>query len=80
MKTGVCGIFCERCPKFIKNQCSGCAPNPYCKLPACAEKKGVEMCFDCKEFPCKLCYEFFGRDKKLWISWLDFLKSDKNVG
>jgi hypothetical protein len=73
-KVGVCGIYCEKCPKFLKGQCSGCGENPVCKMPGCAKKKGVEFCFECPEFPCPLNYEFFSK------SWLDFLKSDKVVG
>lgn len=73
-KVGVCGIYCEKCPKFLKGQCSSCGENPVCKMPDCAKKKGVELCFECPEFPCPLNYKFFQK------SWLDFLKSDNVVG
>lgn len=74
MKVGVCGILCEKCPKFLKKHCSGCAPNPVCEMPACAKKRGVKLCFECKDFPCEINYKFFPK------SWLDFLKSDEVVG
>lgn len=72
-EVSVCGIYCTKCPKYIKKHCSGCGPNNVCKMPECAKSKGVRICFECKEFPCKLNYKFFQK------SWLDFLKSDKIV-
>lgn len=56
-KIGVCGVACCKCHKYIKKQCLGCQPNEFCPLPKCAKEKGVEHCFDCKNFPCKLNYE-----------------------
>lgn len=76
MKISVCSVYCERCPKFVKGQCSGCSANPVCKIPQCAERKKVEFCFDCKEFPCKLHYY----RAETYKQWLDFLKSDDVVG
>ncbi len=26
---------------------------PFCKIRPCAEERGVEICFECEEFPCK---------------------------
>ncbi len=74
LRVGVCGLLCERCPKLKRTECSGCAPNPVCHLPACAGDRGVEICFDCPDFPCELAYRFFRKD------FLDFLKSDEYVG
>ena len=31
---------------------------PFCKIRPCAEEKGVEICFECKKFPCKLFSQF----------------------
>ena len=59
MKIGVRGIACEKCPRIINNQCPsgnvGCAPkeNKFCKIATCAFRKGVRLCFECKEFPCE---------------------------
>lgn len=75
-KISVCGVYCEKCPKYIKKHCSGCGPNPVCTIPQCAQKKKVKFCFDCKVFPCKLHY----RRAKMYAEWLDFLKSDEIVG
>jgi len=34
---------------------AGCRPweNPFCKVATCAHRKGVELCFECPEFPCE---------------------------
>lgn len=59
MRVGVCGITCERCPHMQKGVCpsgeGGCRPrdNPYCMVATCAYGKGVELCFECPEFPCE---------------------------
>lgn len=74
LRVSACGLFCERCPKMVKGQCSGCAPNHVCELPGCAKEKGVEICFDCTDFPCDKVYKFFPKD------FLDFLGSDEDVG
>lgn len=74
LEISVCGFCCSKCPKYLKKHCSGCRENDVCKIPECAKKKKVNLCFECKEFPCKLSYKFFQK------SWLDFLKSDKIVG
>lgn len=57
LKIGACGLICEKCPKYIKKECPGCEPNEFCPLPECVNKKGVDICFNCKEFPCKLNYQ-----------------------
>jgi len=57
MKIGICGLVCEKCPMFAKKECPGCSPNEFCPLPDCAKKKGVKLCFECKEFPCKKNFE-----------------------
>jgi len=69
-----CGLLCERCPKFLRKECSGCAPNPVCGFPQCATEHGVNICFECDNFPCTEIYRFFPKE------WLDFIKSDEMVG
>jgi len=32
---------------------------PGCKIKECAKEKGVKICFQCEEFPCKTISEFF---------------------
>ena len=59
MKIGVRGIACEKCPRMITSKCPsgdvGCTPkeNKFCKIATCAFRKGVKLCFECKEFPCE---------------------------
>ena len=72
-KIGVCGIACFKCPQFTREECPGCRPNEFCPLPECAKGKGVVLCFECKEFPCKLNYEKGAIVKEL----LDFFKKEK---
>ena len=49
--------FKEMLAYFSEAKCSGCR-NEQCKLfkdcrvRACSEKKGVDFCFECDEFPC----------------------------
>jgi hypothetical protein len=60
MKIGVCGIACEKCPRMVRGICpngeEGCKPkeNKTCKISTCAFNRGVELCFECSEFPCEL--------------------------
>ncbi len=60
-KFGVCGLstelICKNCKLFKNGECGGCRNNDYCPLPKCAKEKGVNTCFECSEFPCKLFYE-----------------------
>ncbi|MFH1289276.1 MAG: DUF3795 domain-containing protein [Patescibacteria group bacterium] len=72
-KIGVCGLICSKCPLFVAAECSGCKPNEVCPLPNCSKKKGVELCFKCKEFPCNLSYKKGPIVKEL----LDYFKEKK---
>jgi hypothetical protein len=60
----VCGENCEYCPNYLEEKqprCLGCAAlkgKPFwvtgiCPIYACANKKGVNHCCFCKEFPCE---------------------------
>lgn len=61
----VCGIYCAECP-FLGQQCAGCGqvdgkpfwtsqiPGAVCPLhDCCRNKKKLEHCGLCAEFPCK---------------------------
>ncbi len=41
----------QKCP----NGEGGCRPkdNRMCKIATCAFKKGVTLCFECRDFPCE---------------------------
>ena len=59
-----CGLNCGLCPQYKnysdgKFKCPGCAgegfseAHPACGVLSCSQKKGVEYCCDCDEYPCK---------------------------
>ena len=58
MKISVCGIVCEKCPRMINNICPngerGCMPkeNMFCQVATCAYRNDVNLCVECREFPC----------------------------
>ena len=65
----VCGIYCGDCP-YLGEQCAGCGnvdgkpfwtsemPNGICPLhDCCRNKKKLEHCGLCEEFPCKIFLE-----------------------
>lgn len=59
---GCCGLDCGLCPRFYTvghSRCPGCAgPDFFNKHPSCSfitccvEKKNLEVCAECPEFPC----------------------------
>ena len=57
-----CGINCGLCPRYYtvgQSRCPGCAGegfsdvHPTCGVLSCCQRKGLEYCFQCDEFPCK---------------------------
>ena len=57
-----CGLNCGLCPRYYtdgKSRCPGCAGegfsevHPTCGILSCCQRKGIEYCFECDEFPCK---------------------------
>jgi len=60
---GCCGIDCGLCPRHYtdgKSRCLGCGgenfeqKHPPCGyLSCCVKKKGLSVCAECGEFPCK---------------------------
>jgi len=59
---GCCGLDCGLCPRYYTagaSRCPGCAgPNFFNKHPSCSfitccvNKKDLEVCAECPEFPC----------------------------
>ena len=53
-----CGLSCEECEYREEFHCGGCMAtggNPFygpCELAACARRKKVNFCGECKDFPC----------------------------
>ncbi|NHI93326.1 MAG: DUF3795 domain-containing protein [Candidatus Lokiarchaeota archaeon] len=61
-----CGVLCFSCPSLLKKTCNGCRSEKIqkrkskfaCKIrKCCLGEKKFELCFECKELPCKKFYE-----------------------
>jgi len=57
-----CGLNCGLCPRYYTDgpsRCPGCGGEGFlethctCSILPCCERKNIEYCFDCDEFPCK---------------------------
>jgi len=57
-----CGLNCGLCPRYNtdgSSRCPGCGGEDFlethcsCSILPCCERKDVEFCYDCDEFPCK---------------------------
>ena len=57
-----CGLNCGLCPRYHtngKSRCPGCAgegfsmAHPPCRVLSCSQRKGIEYCYLCDEYPCK---------------------------
>lgn len=90
---GCCGIDCGLCPRFYTkgdSVCPGCGgfnfkeKHPSCGYIACCViKKGLEVCSDCPDYPCKRFdseyqgYDSFVTHKNIFSN-LDLIK-DKGI-
>lgn len=88
---GCCGIDCGLCPRFYtagNSVCPGCGgtnfkeKHPSCGLlTCCVIKNGLEVCSDCKDYPCrrfdseKEGYDSFVTHKKIFTN-LSFIKKN----
>jgi hypothetical protein len=53
-----CGFYCGACPKYIKNECTGCngdeptcaAGYNKCKVRPCCIENGFSSCADCEKY------------------------------
>ena len=57
-----CGLNCGLCPRYYtvgSSRCPGCAAenfsevHPTCGVLSCCQRKDLEYCFECDEYPCK---------------------------
>ena len=57
-----CGLNCGLCPRYHTagtSKCPGCAgeefleKHPKCGVLSCNQRKEIESCYQCDEFPCK---------------------------
>jgi hypothetical protein len=88
---GCCGIDCGLCPRFHTkgdSVCPGCGginfkeKHPSCGfLTCCVIKNGLEVCADCKDYPCKRFdpekngYDSFVTHRKVFSN-LNFIKEN----
>lgn len=86
-----CGIDCGLCPRFYTkgdSVCSGCGgldfkdKHPTCGcLTCCVIKNGLEVCSDCRDYPCRRFdserqgYDSFVTHRKVFDN-LDYIKSN----
>lgn len=73
--------FKELLTYFASADCKGCRKEncrifPDCKVRDCSEKKGVDFCFQCSEFPCK----DTGFDEHLQKRSIEINKRIKEIG
>ena len=56
-----CGLNCGLCPRYYtvgSSRCPGCAGEGFteshcsCSMLSCCQRKGLEYCFECDEYPC----------------------------
>lgn len=57
-----CGLNCGLCPRYQMDgasKCPGCSgkgfltKHPTCGVLSCNQRKGLEYCYECEEYPCK---------------------------
>ncbi|MCH4886326.1 DUF3795 domain-containing protein [Acidaminobacter sp. JC074] len=71
---GKCGFYCGSCPDYINGSCSGCRTahkTGDCFTFDCVDKKKLDYCGRCSDFPCK---GIMTREKatvldKKWLEW-----------
>ena len=76
-----CGLNCGLCPRYHTagiSKCPGCAgdgfltKHPKCGVLSCCQRKSLEFCYQCDEFPCS---KYDGVDESdSFISHLNQLK------
>ena len=56
-----CGLNCGLCPRYYttgSSRCPGCGGEGFteahcsCGMLSCCQRKGLEYCFECDEYPC----------------------------
>lgn len=83
---GCCGLDCGLCPRFYtegSSRCPGCCglgffnKHPSCGfITCCVKNKGLEVCSECVEFPCKRFDDWFGN--QAYDSFLTHKKAEPN--
>lgn len=72
--------FKELLEMFSQENCEGCRGGdcmyPGCVIQPCTETHGVDFCFECTEFPCRL----VNFDRGLKYKWLTANRRMKQIG
>ena len=63
---------------FNENPCKGGCQVPGCMIKPCAKERGVEICFECDEFPCKHFSRFLERHPDIIKESEDFKRLGKD--
>ena len=63
-----CGVNCSDCVDLKNDKCPGCRKTEWknddiCMPVLCCKKKGVSLCGECAEFPCKDMEAFYHESK-----------------
>ena len=85
-----CGLNCGLCPRYHTSgtsKCPGCAgdgfstKHPKCGVLSCSQRKEMEYCYQCDEFPCKKYDDAEQSDSFIsHLNQLKDLKKAKNIG
>lgn len=66
-----CGVYCGGCPVYVRERkpCPGAEVSQRCvqkgcRFHLCAQKKEVERCHQCDEYPCRRLRTFAGSWRK----------------
>lgn len=82
-----CGLYCGECTAFLNEECGGCRSDEglsknykkYCKIYACSSGKNLNVCLECRKFPCEF-FDFFKAEKLEESSWfLDIWSNMKQI-
>ena len=84
-----CGLNCGLCPRFYidgNSKCPGCGGENFlekhcsCSILPCIQRKGIEYCYLCDEYPCK---KYNKWEKDSFITHQNMMKDfekAKNIG
>ena len=59
-----CGVDCAACPDYTEQNCPGCRESEWpdgdpCPPVACCQKREIDFCGQCADFPCEMMREFY---------------------
>lgn len=63
---------------FNENPCKEGCQVPRCKIKPCAKERGVEVCFECKDFPCKNFSRFLENHPDHIKEYEEFMRLGRN--